>query len=84
MQFGDVVMMKSATVVSTAKRGAKDKVTLTLAADGPNRALVFLYIGTTTADKEHLLREDGTVEGILKEMGFVPDPELKVDDDGEE
>lgn len=81
MQFGDVVMMRSATVVSTARRRSKDKVSLTLGASDPNGALVFLYIGTTTADTEHLLKQDGTVEAILKDMGFIPDPELKVDGD---
>jgi hypothetical protein len=75
MESGDVVMMTSCAVTNTCKKGASDKATITYRAN-PNAGMVFLFLGSTTADKEHLLREDGTVEALFKDLGYVPDPAL--------
>lgn len=75
MQFGDVVMMTSVQLVSTCKKGAKDKATVGLKAN-PNTGMVFLYLGGIPAEQEHRLREDGTVEELFKVMGYVPDPDV--------
>jgi len=75
VQIGDVVMMTSCSVTNTCKRRATDKATLGFKSS-PNAGMVFLFLGSTTAEQEHLLRQDGTVEGLFKALGYVPDPTL--------
>jgi len=76
MNPGDIVMMKSCNVTNTCKHGSKDKLTMGYSSQR-NSGMVFFFLGSTTVEKEHLLKKEGTIEGILASFGFYTEKKVE-------